>query len=380
MWLFVTREKGTLAGPLLHLLPAGPSCAGREAQSPHGASGGLCCAILPSGPAFPPGRSQIRCKVNGTRARALLGWQVGGRGLSRRGRRQQSLSPTVPRFRGVGVLDSAPESSCAAPSPPLAFPRQTAAPTGACTPALTAACPWGQGPAASRPPSAGRSQQGAPARGPLSCAAHARGQAGPRQAARQVCGLAIVSHSKPSKAAKIRAKTEAPGRGHQSPPCRGRPGLITPSTARLGCKGQRHSGISTWALPLPGEKPGVQGPLTWAHGRPPASCPPAGSPSRFPGAAAAEAERRLTERPRQGWVGCRSRQPRRSRGPAHWPRLPPPPPACGQSRGGQSRGPGAAAPPTPLPLPPRRAPRSCPAWLSETTALSGSEASVRQLG
>lgn len=162
MWLFVTREKGTLAGPLLHLLPAGPSCAGREAQSPHGASGGLCCAILPSGPAFPPGRSQIRCKVNGTRARALLGWQVGGRGLSRRGRRQQSLSPTVPRFRGVGVLNSAPESSCAAPSPPPAFPRQTAAPTGACTPALTAACPWGQGPAASRPPSAGRSQQGAP--------------------------------------------------------------------------------------------------------------------------------------------------------------------------------------------------------------------------
>lgn len=162
MWLFVTREEGTLVGPLLHLLPAGPSCAGREAQSPHGASGGLCCAILPSGPAFPPGRSQIQCKVNGTRARALLGWQVGGRGLSRRGRRQQSLSPTVLRFRGVGVLDSAPESSCAAPSPPPAFPRQTAAPTGACTPALTAACPWGQGPAASCPPSSGRSQQGAP--------------------------------------------------------------------------------------------------------------------------------------------------------------------------------------------------------------------------
>lgn len=205
--------------------------------------------------------------------------------------------------------------------------------------------PLGPGPCCLPPSLRWEVSAGSAARGPLSCAAHARGQAGPRQAARQVCGLAIVSHSKPSKAAKIRARTEAPGRGHQSPPCRGRPGLITPSTARLGCKGQRHSGISTWALPLPGEKPGVQGPLTWAHGRPPASCPPAGSPSRFPGAAAAEALRRLTERPRQGWVGCRSRQPRRSRGPAHWPRLPPPPPACGQSRGGQSRGPGAAGPP-----------------------------------
>ncbi|XP_036091270.1 uncharacterized protein LOC118613345 [Rousettus aegyptiacus] len=50
-----------------------PAVQGEKRRAPTGPRGGLCCAILPSGPAFPPGRSQIRCKVNGTRARALLG-------------------------------------------------------------------------------------------------------------------------------------------------------------------------------------------------------------------------------------------------------------------------------------------------------------------
>lgn len=197
--------------------------------------------------------------------------------------------------RSRGSLLSTKQQLCPPGPPSLSQPDCCPGPEPP-PPPLAAACPLGPGPCCLRP-WAGKSQAGRAGRGPLGCAGRARGQAGPLQATCQVCGWAIVSQSGPSKAGTIRARTEAPGRGHQSPPCGGRPGPSSPSAAPVSCaKVREHSGISTCALPQPGEKPGVQGPLTWAHG----PQPPAGSRSRFPGAAAARGSPRLSRTGKAG--------------------------------------------------------------------------------